>query len=92
MKTKDKIDYYGVFKMDNLTNNEKLILLYFTNYCDECKTEFIKLTNEEIGTGCSITGRTASSVVKSLIKKEIIERTFYNKTKRILKITIEKNS
>lgn len=83
MKTKDKIDYYGVFKMDNLTNNEKLVLLYFTNYCDECKTDFIKLTNEEIGIGCSITGRTASSVVKSLIEKGRIEVKYFGHFRKI---------
>ena len=47
--------------------------MFFLSLVEDNLDAPIYETNDEIACHCSITGRTASSVIKSLIKKGIIE-------------------
>ncbi len=73
----------NVFKNNNLTNNEKLVLLYFLSLIEDNFDSVITESNDDISINCNITGRTASTVVKSLIDKGIIKAEYFGHFRKI---------
>lgn len=63
----------AIFTDDNLTNNEKLVLLDLITIVGNDFSLPIRETNDEIAKHCSLTGRSVATMIKNLKDKNYIK-------------------
>ena len=85
MANVNNIYYINIFKNNNLTNNEKLLLLDFITILGDDLSKPIQETNDELARHCSLTGRSVATMIKNLKDKKYI-RVEYNGHFRKIKI------